>query len=373
MGTEIPPRPPALEYGARERLHTVLSEVIEKVTDRTGEAKIQRIEKGLTRAIVKAWTARATQAISSALKGIPDSNEPFTEKDAKAVMKRLEFGMAGVSDDVSARMTKDLIEIYRTSKLAFAKRFTLGVTKTELIYTTYEQIGLTKYRAHKREVKSINLKKITKAGIGISFDIVDEQLMAQMGKLAKLSIGDHFPQNLKPLIGAMIKEAVIDRGLPKREAGIYLREELTRKLGGTNQAVPQWIRDRGQEMVNNYFIGLNATHVTMSRNVGNILAMEEVGIARYVWASIIDQTTTPVCSMMNGRTFEMRFARKTIDAIMEADTVADLKRVAPFRKDISSLIGGRGVDDPRASEVLAANGVAIPPIHFRCRSEVHPA
>lgn len=366
MNTDVQPGT-MTTYRNKEELHQVLSEIIEKVTDATGDEKILRIEKGLARAIVQAWTPRASKAIESALKVLNKSSNPVTESQGKQILSRLEKGMNGIELDVEGRVRKDFTEIYKSSKRAFVNRFELEPKSKTLLFKTFQRIGPTKVQVTKKVVTSV--QKAPK--ISISFSIVDEELMDKMAAFQLLSIGDHFPQNLKPEISKMIKEAVIGRGLPNDQAGKFLQEELTRKMGGFSEAVPQWVRERGQEMVNNYFTGLVTTHVTMSRTAGSVLAMEEAGIAKYVWASIIDRATTPICSSLNGRVFELKYARQMVGAIMEAETVDELKALAPFSTRPPSGLGDK--DSPTSEQVLRENGMVIPPAHFRCRSEVHPA
>ena len=63
-----------------------------------------------------------------------------------------------------------------------------------------------------------------------------------------------------------------------------------------------------------------------------------------------------------------------MNKILAADDVAELQQIAPFQKDLSAfgLGAGQKLESRSAAEALAKAGIMMPPIHFRCRSEVNP-
>ena len=174
----------------------------------------------------------------------------------------------------------------------------------------------------------------------------------------------------------MIKTNVIDKGLPKKEAGKILKEQLSSRLGGFEQSVPESIRNQGQRAAAAYFEGLSATTVTRARNFGQIGLMEEAGITQVVWSSVEDERTSEICLAMNGRVFTIDLVKAQQSKILEQTTADAVKELFPWRKDLSEFGLRRGdkLSSHEASKTLAENGVPIvPPAHFRCRSELVPA
>ena len=103
--------------------------------------------------------------------------------------------------------------------------------------------------------------------------------------------------------------------------------------------------------------------------------MSEAGVTQVQFSAVIDHRTSEVCLQMNGRIFTIEQAKTNMDNILGQDSIEGLKTVAPWFRDLSSFGVGAGekLTDSITSSRLAEAGVIIPPLHFRCRSEIVPA
>ena len=160
-----------------------------------------------------------------------------------------------------------------------------------------------------------------------------------------------------------ILEESLEKGLNHQDASLLLEQELTKTLGGNISAALPASVAQGQASTTAYFEMLNATNVTYARNFAHINLMNEGGIIRLVFDSILDRTTSQVCTQMNGKEFTIEQALIHQEKVLSAENVEALKVIAPFT---------RTIDTKASSADLAAAGVIVPPLHGKCRSELNP-
>lgn len=346
-----------------EAVHTLLSEVIEKASGDGGRAETLRIEAGLTRIMTKEWNNRATAAIRAALRGLDLSSErPVTSAEAAGILKRLGEAFNGIEAALAPRVKQDIARVYEIGKGIFRDRHQVRPRGRTKRLTPYERLFLTK-------------DAVTPL-IRLTSTSTDRETVDSLVRLHLLAIGDHYGESKKAQIAAFIEDAVVGRGLPKREAGQFLMDELTRRLGGFTEAVPPSLRRQGQEAARSYFEGLSATSITRARAFSSLNLMAEAGITSYRWASIVDSRTSEICLAMEGRLFSVELGQAQMQKILSQRTAGGLKEAAPWRDDLSEFDLSRGVrlDSFDVANLLAAQGVPIvPPAHFRCRSELIPA
>ncbi len=354
-----------LPFALQEQAHEALACLLVKADK--GGAKLDRMEKALVRYLSLEWQRTANQAVNSAMSTVGSGEGQFSEGQAKQVMSRLDSAFKNFNRKISKRIIKDFETIYVVNKARFVSRFEIVPMKEKKV------LRFRNFDNTLKVVKSWN--KITKDIPPPAFAKLDELTWENLSRLTLTSIGDHFPTELKPLITKTIQESVLARGMNKEDAGKFLQKELTRVLGSTNQAVPPSVMEAGQERVNNYFKGLAQTNLNFARNFGQITAMQEAEIARYEIVAIIDNLTTVICQGLNGRIFELSLGVEHRDKVLEMESVDELKEFAPWQKNLDAfdLAPGKKLEDPGAARVLAAAGMSLPPYHFRCRSEVHPA
>lgn len=358
-----------LPFSQKEIVFNALCRKVEG--DNDGLA-INRIEKALTRYLVKKFDTRSTRGINNALKTFSKTEKPFTRKDGDKVIKALETAYKGLGLVTSNRVKQDTKEVYIKNKEKFASRFSLSPVEKKLFFQ-----GST----GKVEVKSFKWKNLQKSFRGnqelikvATFSEADEIIYFNLARIEAIAIGDHFPKTLKPNVNSLIEKGVLAKGLNKKQAGEFLRLELTRRLGGKVSAVPPGIAKQGLNATTAYFEGLNATHITFARQFGQLQMMSEAGIQKYIWDSIIDNRTSLICVQMNGRIFEVETSVTLMNRIIDSKDVAELQNVAPFKRDLSEfgLKEGQKLDNSKVSAELQRAGVGLPAVHMRCRSEVNP-
>jgi len=360
-----------LPFEKKEAVFNILSEKVEKAKN-TALPKIDRIEKNLARVLAKNWNETSTKAIEKALKTFPVDGKPFTKKDSDKLLASLEKSYKGIEKKTSKRVEDDMEEVYKLNKIGFAKQFKLNPKKK-----TMDFVGLKFDKISKSvvpyiiEVKSFTwsegVEEIMKAPP--AFGINDQYAWENLSRLENLAIGDHFPASLKPIVANKIKKAVLDKGLNHADASVYLKQELTKTLGGNIKgALPQSIAT-GEASTSAYFSGLTSTNMTFARNFSQVELMREVQIGQVIFQAIIDNLTSEVCSSMDGRVFTIEQAVEHRQKVLEVETVAELKEISPFTRNLD----GFNLSDPNIQDALAKAGVIIPPLHFRCRSELHPA
>ena len=330
-----------------EELHKLICEIIEKVN---GDDSISRLEKAYIRLLVKTWNERATSANKKAVASFPKNTTAFTTVDANKVLKRLDTGFKGIDKQLKSDVQKYSEAVYREEKKNFANRFKLK-------------------RPQDKE-KSVLKEDVPE--IGVAFDLTDEALVAEIARIETISIGNHFPSNVKPAVGKTLEKG-IEQGLNKKQMGELLKKELTAKVGGDAfKAVPPSVAAQGKNSVNAYFDGLASTNTTLARNASHINAMNQAGVTRLVFSAVMDNRTSQICSQLNGRVFTIEQANNHLNTILESEDVDDLKTNSKWYKSVDEIPGN--TSGARVSSADLANaGVLVPPLHFRCRSELLPA
>jgi len=339
----------SLPFESRVRLHAVLSETIERVLNKVeGDndgSKINRTEKSLTRTLVKVHNDTATRANRRAIKTFNTKSEkPFTKTDMNRLVRSLSNSFTGMENKTVKRVETDFDNIYKTAKVRFSRQNNV--------------------------IAKRKIKKANELAQGVSFDIIDEATIAKLSELSSVAIGDHFPANLKPRVTNSITKNVLEKGMNKAQAGEFLKKELTRINGGNAfSSTPASIQAQGLKSVNAYYEGLSATNVTLARNFANVQHMVDAGILRVQFDAIIDNRTSQICSQMDGRIFTIEQVTAFRDQYLEADSVEAVKGFATWHKNVGSIPGNsKGLDISSAD--LASAGVIVPPLHFRCRSEL---
>lgn len=365
-----------LPFKKKEELFHALAEKLDKATNDNDGTRINRIEKSLTRKLVKSWNTTTNKAIRTALRSFGTGERRFTQKDADKVLKALDKAYKDVEKKTEKRVKRDTREIYKINKKSFGRKFKLSSTPNEEKSVVIFQ-GLKFDPLEKRVVsdnyivKSWNGIDVFKA---VEFGIIDKEAYENLARLENISIGDHFPKTLKSKVSKAIQEGVLDKGLNKTDAAAFLQQSLTKTLGGSIQgALPASVA-QGQASVNAYFEMLTATNVTYARNFSQMNLMNEAGIEQFIFNAVLDRLTSKICDQMEGRIFTIEQGMKHQVSVLAAENVEALKKIAPFQRDLSSfgLKEGQKLDDVSTSEKLAKAGVIIPPLHGRCRSDIQP-
>lgn len=92
---------------------------------------------------------------------------------------------------------------------------------------------------------------------------------------------------------------------------------------------------------------------------------EVLGLTQYKLSAVLDGRTSDFCRMINGKTFEVEDARKSINEILSVENPDDVKVLQPWPKqDKASMEELSGL----TAQELTARGLHIPPFHPKCRT-----
>lgn len=375
-----------LPYEKKEELFNALAEKLDKAKENPADAKVARIEKGLTRALTKSWHNTSTKAVNKALKVIPKNDKRFSQKMADKVLASLTKSYKGVEKKTEKRVSNDMEEIYKVNKVGFGKQFKLSSSdekSKQLIFMGKRLDPLTKEVVpYNSIVQSIDhIERFKKSGRkledilkAVEFGTLDTEAYDNLARLENVAIGDHFPATLKGRVSSAIQEGVLEKGLTNADAGAFLQQRITEILGGNVAgALPASVA-QGQASTTAYFEMLTATNTTFSRSFSQMNLMWEAGITRWQFAAVLDRITSVVCEQMDGRVFTIEQGMAHQKAVLDAENVEALKGIAPFTRNLNAfgLKAGQKLDNAKTSAALADAGVSVPPLHGKCRSEVHP-
>lgn len=359
----------SMSFEQKEHLHECVSSILEKVTGRR-DVRNMRLEKSLARFIIAKHNSYAAKATKSAINSFSKGKGKFTKSDKKAFLSALENGFKGFPKSVQSRIDDEVYKVYLNTKKDSKTR--LKMKADGLLYFVKQHGD----HVHEIVVKSwLNISKAPSKPQPPTImlgSIIDTETSKKIATLSTKTIGDHVSKLIKETVAESIDEGVLDEGLNKDEARDYLRSELTRKFGTENVAVPDSVAVLGENAVNAYFENLVSTTMNFAQNFARVNAMDEAGISRYRIAAVIDAVTSDICTEMNGKEFELSYAKQHMQNILDAEDVEGVKEAAPW-VDSTDEIEGYSASSPSAEEVLAANGMAMPPYHGHCRTEVEPA
>jgi len=93
-----------------------------------------------------------------------------------------------------------------------------------------------------------------------------------------------------------------------------------------------------------------------------IKGYQELGIEYLEVLAVMDERTSEICKMMNGRIIPVANAAGQRDAMMAAKSPEDVKTISPWLKPAQL----KGLD----TKGIMGKGVIMPPYHFHCRTTV---
>mgnify|MGYP001570496606 CR=1 FL=1 len=92
---------------------------------------------------------------------------------------------------------------------------------------------------------------------------------------------------------------------------------------------------------------------------------EVLGLTQYKLSAVLDGRTSDFCRLINGKTFEVEDARKSINEILSVENPDDVKILQPWPKqDKASMEEFASL----SAADLTARGLHIPPFHPKCRT-----
>jgi hypothetical protein len=115
-----------------------------------------------------------------------------------------------------------------------------------------------------------------------------------------------------------------------------------------------------------YWQGLSATVLTRSSVMGTTQALIEVEAKTYEFLAVNDERTSEICRHLNGKIFKVEVAKNIRDRLLNSESPEEAKEITPWPtgERLQEALNTPSIND------LAGMGIAVPPLHFHCRSEI---
>lgn len=110
---------------------------------------------------------------------------------------------------------------------------------------------------------------------------------------------------------------------------------------------------------------VSSLHTSRLATWGFTAEAEVLGVTTYRLTAVLDGRTSDFCRTINGRTFQVEEARRSIVSILGAQTPEETKSLQPWPQQSKDAIAEYRT---LSSEELTARGLHIPPFHPRCRT-----
>lgn len=317
--------------------------LVEKAIGINEVARIAKAEIRLRRYLEAKWDRRKAAAVRVAT-SMAKKRKPYGQ-----IAKAVDREMNKWSGDVLPTFNTELARVYRLARIAGHKKAT-GQTKASLQFNIPKTEGdtLPVVKAKKPKARAIP-----------SFDVVDEQAVAMLEEKNVFWVGNHYDANISDSARDTAKATMVEAGQSTTEAGRLMNERIKGVLS-TFVTPLGYTGTQAQ-----YFEGLVANAMTVGRVYGQLRSFSEIGITKYTIVNPGGSRICPVCAQIQGTTFEVKQGLNQIENEYAAKSPEDIKQIHPWPK--ASEVSGKDAD------ALAADGLSLPPYHFRCRCTVDVA
>lgn len=181
-------------------------------------------------------------------------------------------------------------------------------------------------------------------GIKPKLTLIDEEARQWLANNTVYWVGNYYESQLGETIAETVRHLAIEQGLGREEVGKQLKNILGDQFKKSDT----------------YWRGLAATAIERGRNFGGVQSMVEAQVEEYEILAVMDERTSPICRFMNGKVFRVEHAVALRDAVINAKSPEDIKKIHPWRQ----LKEVQGWDTKK----LASGGMALPPYHYFCRT-----
>lgn len=179
------------------------------------------------------------------------------------------------------------------------------------------------------------------SGVGIAFNAADAKAIATIKSGNLFWVRQHWNSYTADIIEKIITDSFAIGGDSRANIAANLEAGFKGIQAGTQA----------------YWTTL-ADHIDIkTRNLGRVLAFEEIRAEYVTVKAWLDGSTTPFCRAVNGKVLKVSDLSKQrnqyLDAVRAKDVDA-VKQIWPMKRDI----------------VTIPNNIGMPPYHFRCRTIV---
>jgi len=176
-----------------------------------------------------------------------------------------------------------------------------------------------------------------------SFQVIDQKALDALQRHNIFWIRNFWDEQLGQQVAELGRQ-VIEQGLSREKAGLLFEEAFSGRFENYS-----W----------RYWQGFSNHVVTRSRELGRVEGYVRGGIKYLEIRSVLDRRTTPLCREMHGRIIPVQDAVELRNAIINAKSPEEVKKIAPWRK-LEEISGKPTSKLPK--------GMALPPYHFNCRT-----
>jgi hypothetical protein len=274
-----------------------------------GEGAALPYEPAFIELLLTQWAKATKKAVKDAIGGLLARSGEITQKEAQAVLK--DIGVA-VVDRFKPPVEKAVPGLMRQS-----------------------------YKEPRNKV----LKKLR---IKLAWDQVDDGAIEWLTDHHLYWVGSYYDKEVSGALAKVMEEG-LSQGLGRADVGKQLKTFFDDYPGVASKPESYWR-------------GFAANGMNRSRGFGLLRGYEAAEITVLVIRAVMDERTSEICRNLNGREIPIINASRQRDAMMEAEDPEDVKRIAPWPK----LAAIQDVSDA----AVLAQGVAMPPYHFHCRTTV---
>lgn len=348
---------PRLATRAAQAL-AVVSEIVVLV-EKANEAQLARIERNVRDVTSLGFKTIAKNAVDTELRRLMD----LPVKVEKAKPK------AGIT----------------TTKPMTAAQANTFVKNINTAITDAAWSGPIVFAAVDKSYKLIKKTESIRAGLVPAFTLVDQRAVKNLSRGYSAWIKGYPTNGLSESIKRSVSTYGLKSGLGRREAGRILMDDMYRQFNiPINTAPPDLRRALGPRIPkklwpsppapvvggytgtpDDYFSGLAANQINLSRNFATVETLGEAGAQKYIIVAVLDERTSKVCKEMNGQVFDVSDGLKFRDDFLGAKTPSAVKGMAKWRtpKQTAGLKG-------KGSGALVKAGMSMPPFHFKCRTKI---
>ncbi|CAM1378238.1 hypothetical protein [Fretibacterium fastidiosum] len=193
-------------------------------------------------------------------------------------------------------------------------------------------------------------------------------------------------------VGLQAVSADFSFTLPDMEALDVLRGQT---LFWVQNSYTRWLQDEMVEALNEYFtegktrielaarlerfltskeptmqgyFDLLADHnATRIAEIGHVTGYERAGVEYVEIVAVLDERTSPICRHLHGRIIPTSALSSQKERLLEAAKKLDMKAARKAQPMLSGASEAAVLLEPKTSKIVA-QGVGMPPYHFRCRT-----
>ena len=202
-----------------------------------------------------------------------------------------------------------------------------------------------------RKARAVSRAKKKVSGITVNWEaLIDDKAVEWLKDDNLYWVENHYSEQVAGDIAKIANEIGLKQGLGRKEVAKALRAAFS---------------DRFDQSLS-YWQGLSATVLTRSSVMGTTQALIEAEAKTYEFLSVNDERTSEICRHLDGKVFKVDVARDIRDRLLNSKSPEDAKEITPWPTGeyLQEALSTSSAND------LAAMGIAVPPLHFHCRSEI---